>query len=58
MTTTLPIPRPTIDNGHLQSLSPLDIPARLLLGPGPSNADPAVLSAMDRQPIGHLDKAY
>lgn len=56
MTTTLSPHR--IDDRHLKSLSKLDIPARLLLGPGPSNADPAVLAAMDRQPIGHLDKAY
>ncbi len=56
MTTTLSTYR--IDNRHLKSLGPLDIPARLLLGPGPSNADPAVLAAMDRQPISHLDKAY
>ncbi|MEL7225348.1 MAG: aminotransferase class V-fold PLP-dependent enzyme, partial [Cyanobacteria bacterium J06576_12] len=58
MTTTLSTQKPAIDNSHLKSLGQLDIPARLLLGPGPSNADPAVLSAMDRQPIGHLDKAY
>ncbi len=56
MTTTLSTHR--IDDRHLKSLNKLDIPARLLLGPGPSNADPAVLAAMDRQPIGHLDKAY
>ncbi len=56
--TTLSVTAPTIDTRHLQSLKPLDIPARLLLGPGPSNADPVVLAAMDRQPIGHLDKAY
>ncbi|MGB3292804.1 MAG: alanine--glyoxylate aminotransferase family protein [Phormidesmis sp.] len=58
MTTTLSIDTSAIDNSHLKSLRPLDIPARLLLGPGPSNADPTVLAAMDRQPIGHLDKAY
>ncbi|MGB7249355.1 MAG: alanine--glyoxylate aminotransferase family protein [Phormidesmis sp.] len=58
MTTTVSVNTPTIDNSHLKALSKLDIPARLLLGPGPSNADPAVLAAMDRQPIGHLDKAY
>ncbi|MEL6777273.1 MAG: alanine--glyoxylate aminotransferase family protein [Cyanobacteria bacterium J06597_16] len=58
MTTTLSTNKPAIDNSHLKSLGKLDIPARLLLGPGPSNADPAVLTAMDRQPIGHLDKAY
>ncbi len=58
MTTTLPLKTPAIDSTHRSSLSKLDIPARLLLGPGPSNADPAVLAAMDRQPIGHLDPAY
>ena len=34
------------------------MPTRLLLGPGPSNADPAVLSAVSMEPIGHLDPAY
>ena len=34
------------------------MPTRLLLGPGPSNADPAVLSAVSLEPIGHLDPAY
>ncbi|MGB3787847.1 MAG: alanine--glyoxylate aminotransferase family protein [Phormidesmis sp.] len=58
MTTTLSLKTPAIDNTHLKSLSKLDIPARLLLGPGPSNADPTVLAAMNRQPIGHLDPAY
>ncbi|MGB3764943.1 MAG: alanine--glyoxylate aminotransferase family protein [Phormidesmis sp.] len=48
----------SIDNSHLKSLTRIDIPSRLLLGPGPSNSDPAVLEAMDRQPIGHLDPAY
>ena len=58
MTPTLSIDTSAIDNTHLKTLRPLDIPSRLLLGPGPSNADPVVLAAMDRQPIGHLDKAY
>jgi alanine-glyoxylate transaminase/serine-glyoxylate transaminase/serine-pyruvate transaminase len=30
----------------------------LLLGPGPSNADPTVLKALSRNPIGHLDPLY
>ncbi len=34
------------------------VPERLLLGPGPSNADPSVIAAMNQQPIGHLDAAY
>ncbi|TVQ12061.1 MAG: alanine--glyoxylate aminotransferase family protein [Leptolyngbya sp. DLM2.Bin27] len=40
------------------SLDPLVVPQRLLLGPGPSNADPRVIAAMNHQPIGHLDAAY
>jgi alanine-glyoxylate transaminase/serine-glyoxylate transaminase/serine-pyruvate transaminase len=39
-------------------LTPLAVPDRLLLGPGPSNADPQVIAAMNQQPIGHLDTAY
>ena len=33
-------------------------PERLLLGPGPSNAAPAVLDAMQRPLVGHLDPAF
>jgi alanine-glyoxylate transaminase / serine-glyoxylate transaminase / serine-pyruvate transaminase len=33
----------------------LDPPERLLCGPGPSNVDPAVLAAMQRPMLGHLD---
>ena len=39
-------------------LAPLQIPDRLLLGPGPSNAHPAVLQAMNTSPVGHLDPAF
>lgn len=45
------------DNQRLQ-LAPMVIPSRLLLGPGPSNAHPAVLEAMNTQPVGHLDPAF
>lgn len=45
------------DSGRLQ-LTPLEIPSRLLLGPGPSNAHPTVLQAMNTSPIGHLDPAF
>ncbi|MEB3274610.1 MAG: pyridoxal-phosphate-dependent aminotransferase family protein [Prochlorothrix sp.] len=48
----------TLDDTNRLQLKPLDIPERLLLGPGPSNADPAVVASMNRQPIGHLDPAY
>ncbi|HEY9824144.1 MAG TPA: alanine--glyoxylate aminotransferase family protein [Stenomitos sp.] len=44
------IPRP--------QLAPLSMPERLLLGPGPANAHPDVLQAMNRTPIGHLDPAF
>ena len=37
---------------------PAQIPARLLLGPGPSNANPCVLAALAQSPIGHLDPAF
>jgi len=33
-------------------------PERLLLGPGPSNAAPSVLQAMQRPLVGHLDPAF
>ena len=33
-------------------------PHRLLLGPGPSNAAPTVLDAMQRSLVGHLDPAF
>jgi hypothetical protein len=52
------ISKPTVSDAHLRHLPVLDVPERLLLGPGPSNADPAVVAAMNRQPIGHLDPAY
>lgn len=58
MTPTLPISSSEIDNTLRTSLAPLQVPERLLLGPGPSNADPAVVAAMNCQPIGHLDPAY
>lgn len=36
----------------------LDMPPRVLLGPGPANVDPRVLSAMSVPPVGHLDPSY
>ncbi|MBE7382104.1 MAG: alanine--glyoxylate aminotransferase family protein [Leptolyngbya sp. SIO1E4] len=58
MTSKLSTALPAISSAHHTTLSPLEVPERLLLGPGPSNADPAVVVAMNRQPIGHLDPAY
>jgi alanine-glyoxylate transaminase / serine-glyoxylate transaminase / serine-pyruvate transaminase len=37
---------------------PLDPPERLLCGPGPSDVEPAVLAAMRRPMLGHLDPAF
>ena len=35
----------------------LSPPERLLCGPGPTNVDPAVLRAMQKPMLGHLDPA-
>lgn len=48
----------SINNSQRLQLAPLEIPTRLLLGPGPSNAHPAVIQAMNTSPIGHLDPAF
>jgi alanine-glyoxylate transaminase / serine-glyoxylate transaminase / serine-pyruvate transaminase len=48
----------TINHSQRLQLAPLEMPARLLLGPGPSNAHPAVLDAMSKAPVGHLDPAF
>ncbi len=38
--------------------SPLDVPTRLLHGPGPSPVAPSVLAAMARPCIGHMDPEF
>ena len=48
----------SIQESQKLQLEPLKIPQRLLLGPGPSNAHPAVLQAMNTPPVGHLDPAF
>ncbi|MEL6221479.1 MAG: alanine--glyoxylate aminotransferase family protein [Cyanobacteria bacterium J06627_8] len=58
MTSTLISPSNTVDNTFRTIEAPVKVPERLLLGPGPSNAHPAVTAAMNHQPIGHLDPAY
>lgn len=37
---------------------PLAPPSRLLCGPGPTNADPAVLAAMELPILGHMDPDF
>ena len=36
----------------------LNPPVRILLGPGPSDIHPRVLTAMSRPTVGHLDHYY
>lgn len=48
----------SINNNQRLQLAPLEIPTRLLLGPGPSNVHPAVLQAMNIPLVGHLDPVF
>jgi alanine-glyoxylate transaminase / serine-glyoxylate transaminase / serine-pyruvate transaminase len=48
----------TIKTNQLLTLNPLTVPNRLLLGPGPCNANPIVLEAMSTNLLGHLDPAF
>ena len=48
---------PISEKHRLQS-SQLDVPPRLLLGPGPSNAHPRVLQALSMRQVGHLDPSF
>ena len=46
-------------NEHLlPDIGQLDMPSRLLLGPGPSNAHPRVLQAIAMRQVGHLDPSF
>ncbi len=51
------IPYP-IRNQFRHTIGQLDMPPRLLLGPGPSNAHPRVLQALGMRQVGHLDPAF
>ena len=48
----------SLNEENLSHFSKTNVPSRLLLGPGPSNAHPEVLKALSLNPIGHLDEAY
>jgi alanine-glyoxylate transaminase/serine-glyoxylate transaminase/serine-pyruvate transaminase len=48
----------TINDAHRIRPQQLDMPPRLLLGPGPSNAHPRVLQALAMRQVGHLDPAF
>lgn len=47
-----------INEAHRRQLGQVDMPPRLLLGPGPSNAHPRVLQALSMRQVGHLDPAF
>jgi alanine-glyoxylate transaminase/serine-glyoxylate transaminase/serine-pyruvate transaminase len=47
-----------ISNKHHHLYPQLDVPPRLLLGPGPSNAHPRVLQAIGMRQLSHLDPAF
>ncbi len=47
-----------IDNSFRRDSAPLDLPPRLLLGPGPSNVPPRVLQALGTPLVGHLDPQF
>ena len=46
------------DNSQVRQIGQLDVPPRLLLGPGPSNAHPRVLQALGMRQVGHLDPKF
>ncbi len=47
-----------INEAHRYHASQLNMPPRLLLGPGPSNAHPRVLQAISNRQVGHLDPSF
>ncbi len=49
---------PLINENHRIQTAQLDVPPRLLLGPGPSNAHPRVLQALGMRQVGHLDPQF
>jgi alanine-glyoxylate transaminase / serine-glyoxylate transaminase / serine-pyruvate transaminase len=48
----------SIQDKHRIFPSQLNMPRRLLLGPGPCNAHPRVLSAIGQPQVGHLDPSF
>ncbi|MCP5101615.1 MAG: alanine--glyoxylate aminotransferase family protein [Chloroflexi bacterium] len=47
-----------VSDTHRIDTPQLDMPPRLLLGPGPSNAHPRVLQALGMRQVGHLDPTF
>ena len=50
-------PLPISDRYRIKTTQ-LDLPPRVLLGPGPANVHPRVLSALSIPPVGHLDPTF
>lgn len=48
----------SVNETHRHQTAQLDVPPRLLLGPGPSNAHPRVLQAVGMPQLSHLDPAF
>lgn len=48
----------SINDKHRVLLPQLDMPPRLLLGPGPANAHPRVLQALSASPVGYLEPHF
>ncbi|MFW6183894.1 MAG: pyridoxal-phosphate-dependent aminotransferase family protein [Chloroflexota bacterium] len=57
MTSNSPV-NVSLNETHRIQTEQLDVPPRLLLGPGPSNAHPRVLQALGMRQVGHLDPAF
>src|SRR6478672_2680479 len=51
------IPPGPADEGAAVPIGPVDPPPRLLMGPGPVNADPRALRVMSAQLVGQFDPA-
>ena len=49
---------PLVDDSHRIHTDQLDLPPRLLLGPGPSNVHPRVRLALAMNEVGHLDPSF
>ena len=47
-----------VDDSHRVMTPQLDMPERLLLGPGPSNMHPRVRQALGMNEVGHLDPRF
>jgi len=47
-----------VNKSHLIETRQLDLPPRLLLGPGPSNFHPRVRQALGMNEVGHLDPTF